>query len=59
VSWGANSGAHSFGNLTSFGGGLAPQPGWVRTHRRVRRWVQAKLTFNALRMELRNQTDVA
>ncbi len=48
-----------FGNLTSFGGGLGPLPAWVRTHRRVHRWVQAKLVFNALRMPLRNQTYVA
>jgi Transposase DDE domain len=48
-----------FGNLTSFGGGLAPLPAWVRTYRRVRRWVQAKLIFNALRMQLRDQTYVA
>lgn len=48
-----------FGNLTSFGGGLGPLPAWVRTHHRVRRWVQAKLIFNALRMQLRNQTYVA
>jgi hypothetical protein len=48
-----------FGNLTSFGGGLGPLPAWARTHRRVHRWVQAKLTFNALRMQLRNQTYVA
>ena len=48
-----------FGNLTSFGGGLGPFPAWVRTHRRVHRWVQAKLIFNALRMQLRHQTYVA
>lgn len=48
-----------FGNLTSFGGGLSPLPSWVRTHRRVHRWVQAKLIFNALRMQLRKQTYVA
>jgi hypothetical protein len=48
-----------FGNLTSFGGGLSPLPSWVRSHRRVHRWVQAKLIFNALRMQLREQTYVA
>src|SRR5262249_9472796 len=37
-----------FGNLTSFGGGLAHLPPWVRGHRRVRRWVQAKLVLNRL-----------
>jgi hypothetical protein len=48
-----------FGNLTSFGGGLAPLPAWVRTYRRVHRWVQAKLIFNALRMQRHKQTYVA
>lgn len=38
-----------FGNLTSFGNGLTHLPPWVRTHRRVRRWVQAKITIHALR----------
>lgn len=31
-----------FGNRTNWGGGLGPLPAWVRTHRRVARWVQAK-----------------
>lgn len=48
-----------FGNLTSFAGGLSPLPAWVRTHRRVQRWLQAKLIFNALRMQRRQQTYVA
>lgn len=38
-----------FGNLTSFGGGLGPLPAWVRTWRRVHRWVAAKLAINAVR----------
>ena len=38
-----------FGNLTSWGGGLTHLPPWVRTHRRVHRWVQAKLILNALK----------
>ena len=38
-----------FGNLTSWGGGLTQLPPWVRTHRRVRRWVQAKLVINAIK----------
>jgi hypothetical protein len=38
-----------FGNLTNWGGGLACLPAWVRTHRRVRRWVQAKLTLTRLK----------
>src|SRR5947209_7257888 len=31
------------GGLVSWGGGLTGLPAWVRTHRRVYRWVQAKL----------------
>ena len=38
-----------FANLTNWGGGLACLPAWVRTHRRVRRWVQAKLTLTHLK----------
>jgi len=38
-----------FGNLTNWGGGLTHLPPWVRTHRRVRRWVQAKLVLNHLK----------
>lgn len=45
-----------FGQLTSWGGGLTHLPPWVRTHRRVSRWVQAKLTLNALRRTLRQKT---
>jgi hypothetical protein len=39
-----------FGNLTSFGGGLAPLPAWVRRPWRVRRWVHGKLMINACRI---------
>lgn len=42
-----------FGNLTSFGGGLGPLPAWVRTHRRVYRWVQTKLVLHDIRAGLR------
>jgi len=38
-----------FGNLSNWGGGLTHLPPWVRTHRRVHRWVQAKLILNALK----------
>jgi hypothetical protein len=38
-----------FGNATNWGGGLTHLPPWVRTHRRVRRWVQAKLTLTSIR----------
>jgi Transposase DDE domain len=34
-----------FGNLTNWGGGLSGLPSWMRTHRRVRLWVQAKLVL--------------
>jgi hypothetical protein len=40
-----------FGNLGNWGGGLTCLPAWVRTHRRVRRWVQAKLVLARLRRE--------
>lgn len=38
-----------FGHLTNWGGGLNGLPAWVRTHRRVHRWVQAKLVLTALK----------
>lgn len=38
-----------FGNLTNWGGGLTCLPPWVRTHRRVHRWVQAKLVLAAVK----------
>jgi hypothetical protein len=41
-----------FGNFTSFGGGLAPLPAWVRRPHRVKRWVWAKLLINAARIQL-------
>jgi hypothetical protein len=40
-----------FGNLVNWGGGLNGLPAWVRTHRRVRRWVQAKLVLAKLKGE--------
>jgi hypothetical protein len=48
-----------FANTTNWGGGLTHLPPWVRTHRRVRRWVQAKLSLAALRHALRDTTYVA
>ena len=39
----------TFGNLVNWGGGLTTLPAWVRTHRRVRRWVQTKLVLSALK----------
>lgn len=41
-----------FGNATSFGGGLAPLPAWVRGLARVRSWVWAKLLINAVRVRM-------
>ncbi len=38
-----------FGQLVNWGGGLTGLPAWVRTHRRVHRWVQAKIVLTALR----------
>jgi hypothetical protein len=43
----------SYGNLTSFGGGLAPLPAWVRHRDRVWLWVSAKLVINAVRIMFR------
>ena len=40
----------SFGNATSFGGGLSPLPAWVRGLERVRTWTWAKLLINAVRI---------
>lgn len=42
-----------FGNATNWGGGLTHLPAWVRTHRRVRLWVQAKLALTALRRAIK------
>lgn len=41
-----------FGNLASFGGGIQGLPAWVRRHRRVHRWLWAKLMINAARIRL-------
>jgi hypothetical protein len=38
-----------FGNCTSFAGGMAPLPAWVRRFPRVRNWLHAKLLVNAAR----------
>lgn len=43
----------SFGNATSFAGGLGPLPAWVRGLERVRTWVWAKLLINAVRIRHR------
>jgi Transposase DDE domain len=44
----------SFGNATSFAGGLSPLPPWVRRMHRVWRWVCAKLLINGVRI-VKNQ----
>jgi Transposase DDE domain len=43
----------SFGNATSFAGGLGPLPAWVRRMHRVWRWVWAKLLINAVRIVMK------
>lgn len=48
-----------FGGLVTWGGGLTGLPAWVRTHRRVHRWVQAKLVLSALKQQLRLTTCAA
>ena len=48
-----------YGNLTNWGGGLTCLPAWVRTYRRVHRWVQAKLTLVALKRQESITTYVA
>lgn len=48
-----------FGHLTNWGGGLQGLPSWVRTHRRVHRWVQAKLVLTQLKRHGEISTYVA
>jgi hypothetical protein len=48
-----------YGTLTNWGGGLTHLPPWIRTYRRVHRWVQAKLILNALRQRIRTTNYVA
>lgn len=48
-----------FGQLTNWWGGLSCLPAWVRTHRRVHRWVQAKLILTALKGHDSTMTCVA
>jgi hypothetical protein len=48
-----------FGGLVNWGGGLTGLPAWVRTHRRVHRWVQAKLVLAALKRRLSETTCAA
>lgn len=48
-----------FGQLTNWGGGLQCLPSWARGHRRVHRWVQAKLVLTAVKGSLDIKTCVA
>jgi hypothetical protein len=48
-----------FAHATNWGGGLTHLPPWVHTHRRVHRWVQAKLVLTALKPSLRIRTYAA
>ena len=48
-----------FSNWTTWGGGLTCLPPWARTHRRVYRWVQAKLVLAGLKRLLGISTYVA
>jgi hypothetical protein len=45
----------SYGNATSFAGGLGPLPAWVRGQDRVRTWVWAKLLINAIRIRIHKE----
>jgi len=50
----------TFGNWTSFGGGLSPLPAWVRRPQRVELWTHAKLLVNAARItKIRSQNTTA
>lgn len=48
-----------FGNLTNWGGGLTALPPWCRTHRRVHRWIQAKLILSQLKPRATTMTYAA
>lgn len=43
-----------FGGATTFAGGLAPLPAWVRRLHRVHRWTWAKLILNGVRIVMNN-----
>lgn len=47
-----------FANLTNWGGGLTCLPAWARTHRRVHRWVQAKIILNSMKRSEKIRTYV-
>ena len=41
-----------FSQLSSWGGGLTHLPPWIRTHRRVHRWTQAKLILTTIKTNI-------
>lgn len=43
-----------FGQHSSYGGGLAPLPAWVRTLDRVTAWITAKIALYHVRLTIRN-----
>jgi len=43
----------TYGNMTSFGGGLSPLPAWARHQNRVWLWVSAKLLINGERIMIK------
>lgn len=45
-----------YARLTNWGGGLTHLPPWARTHRRVHRWIQAKLIANQLKPPTKQTT---
>ncbi len=47
-----------YGHLSNWGGGLTHLPPWARTHRRVHRWIQAKLIINQLKPRSESTTYV-
>lgn len=44
-----------FGHADSHSEAMGELPAWVRTHRRVRLWIHAKLIINAVRISLLNE----
>ena len=48
-----------YGNLTNWSAGLTGLPAWIRTERRVRVWVQAKLVLLGIKRKYLRRTYVA
>lgn len=49
----------TFSALTCFGGGLSPLPSWVRTLKRVQRWVSAKIVIYHARLLIKQNINTA